>query len=153
MAQTGHGTQSQVRVVFRSAPPSLPTPASDAPRRTRLGPPIGRVRVDHLGEDARPATLRRSDRYTPVMACDPDDPPPYTLWFETLPSDDTARLLIGPGAGAVQVVLFWNGELHTERTFATIEAAEDWGIGSTKPWSGMLWPVPFSDTTMTSWRG
>ncbi len=62
-----------------------------------------------------------------MMACDPDDPQSYTLWFETLPSDDTARLLIGPGAGAVQVVLFWNGELHTERTFATIDAAEAWG--------------------------
>ena len=61
------------------------------------------------------------------MACDLDASPPYTLWFETLPSDDTARLLIGPGAGAVQVVLFWNEDVHTERTFATIEAAEDWG--------------------------
>ena len=61
------------------------------------------------------------------MACDPDDPPPYTLWFETLPSDDTARLLIGPGVDHVQVVLFWNGDLHSEQTFATIEAAEDWG--------------------------
>ncbi len=61
------------------------------------------------------------------MTCGPDDSPPYTLWFDTLPSDDTARLLIGPGAGEVRVVLFWNGDVHTERTFATIEAAEDWG--------------------------
>ncbi len=62
-----------------------------------------------------------------MMACAPNDTQPYTLWFETLPSDDTARLLIWPGVDDVQVVLFWNGELHTERTFATIEAAEDWG--------------------------
>ena len=61
------------------------------------------------------------------MACDLDASQPYTLWFETLPSDDTARLLIWPGVGEVQVVLFWNGDVHTERTFATIEAAEDWG--------------------------
>ena len=62
-----------------------------------------------------------------MMACDPHAPQPYTLWFDTLPSNDTARLLIGPGAGEVQVVLFWNGDVHAERTFATIEAAEDWG--------------------------
>ena len=62
-----------------------------------------------------------------MMACDSTDPQPYTLWFETLPSDDTARLLIWPGAGEVQVVLFWNGDVHAERTFATIETAEDWG--------------------------
>ena len=62
-----------------------------------------------------------------MMACDPDGPQPYTLWFDTLPSDDTARLLIWPRAGEVQVVLFWNGDVHSERTFATIEAAEEWG--------------------------
>ena len=61
------------------------------------------------------------------MAADPDDPQPYTLWFDTLPSDDTARLLIRPSAGEVQVVLFWNGDAHAERTFATIDAAEAWG--------------------------
>ncbi len=51
----------------------------------------------------------------------------HNLWFETLSSDDTARLLIRPRAGEVQVVLFWNGDAHSERTFATIDAAEDWG--------------------------
>jgi hypothetical protein len=62
-----------------------------------------------------------------MMACDSNDPQPYTLWFETLPSDDTARLLIRPGAGKAQVVLFCNGDVRAERTFATIETAEDWG--------------------------
>ena len=61
-----------------------------------------------------------------MMACAPDDPQPYTLWFDTLPSDDTARLLIWPCASEVRVVLFWNGDVHAQRIFATIETAEDW---------------------------
>ena len=73
--------------------------------------------------------LRRWDARadTPDDGLYPDDPQPYTLWYDTLPSDDTARLLIWPRAGEVQVVLFWNGDVHSERTFATIEAAEEWG--------------------------
>ena len=61
------------------------------------------------------------------MVCAPDANQPHTLWFETLPSNDTARLLIRPRAGQVQVVLYWNEELHSERIFPTQQAAEVWG--------------------------
>ena len=86
------------------------------------------------------------------MACDPDDSPPYTLWFETLPSDDTGRLLISPCADEVQGVLFWNGDLHTERTFATIEAAEVWGYRLHRALERDAL-VGAAATTMTSWLG
>ncbi len=62
-----------------------------------------------------------------MMAYDPDAHRPFTLWFETLPSNDTARLLIWPQSGHVQVELYWNRELHSERRFPTREAAEAWG--------------------------
>ncbi len=52
---------------------------------------------------------------------------PFTLWFETLPTSDTARLLVWPRAEQVRVVFFWNHEFHSQRSFATLEAAESWG--------------------------
>ena len=52
---------------------------------------------------------------------------PFTLWFETLPTSDTARLLVWPRAEQVRVVFFWNQEFHSQRSFATLEAAESWG--------------------------
>ena len=51
----------------------------------------------------------------------------FTLWFETLPTGDRARLLIRSGSPEVHVVLYWNDQLHSERRFATQEAAEKWG--------------------------
>ena len=61
------------------------------------------------------------------MDLDTDTGRPFTLWFETLPSDDTARLLIWPHTGQVKVVLYWNQELHSERRFTTLDAAQAWG--------------------------
>jgi hypothetical protein len=61
------------------------------------------------------------------VAYDPDTHRPFTLWLETLPGNDTARLLIWPRSGHVQVELYWNRELHSERRFPTREAAEAWG--------------------------
>ena len=61
------------------------------------------------------------------MVFDPDAHRPFTLWFETLPSNDTARLLIWPRSEHVQVELYWNRALHSERRFTTREAAEAWG--------------------------
>ena len=55
---------------------------------------------------------------------------PFTLWFETLPSGDTARLVIWPRDEPVYVVLYWlywNQKVHSERTFRTVQAAESWG--------------------------
>jgi len=52
---------------------------------------------------------------------------PYTLWFETLPSNDTARLAISPQSGRFHVTLYWNQEHHSERSFSTLEDAEAWG--------------------------
>ena len=61
------------------------------------------------------------------MADDTGVPKPFTLWFETLPTSDTARLLVWPRADQVRVVFFWNHEFHSQRSFATLEAAESWG--------------------------
>lgn len=52
---------------------------------------------------------------------------PYTLWFETLPSRDTARLMISPRAGQFHVAVYWNQQYHSDRSFATVEDAESWG--------------------------
>ena len=38
----------------------------------------------------------------------------FTLWFETLPTGDRARLLIRSGSPEVHVVLYWNDQLHSE---------------------------------------
>jgi len=50
-----------------------------------------------------------------------------TLWFETLPTGDTARLFIRSDLPEIHAVLYWNDQLHSERRFATQEAAEKWG--------------------------
>lgn len=52
---------------------------------------------------------------------------PYTLWFETLASSDTARLTISPLTGRFHVTLYWNQTQHSERSFSTLEDAEAWG--------------------------
>ena len=52
---------------------------------------------------------------------------PFTLWFETLPSNDTARLLISPYSDHFTVKLYWNQQFHTERSFSTLEKAKTWG--------------------------
>jgi len=62
-----------------------------------------------------------------VMTSDADTQQPFTLWFETLPSGDTARLLIWPRPEQVRVVLFWNRAFHSVRGFTTRETAEAWG--------------------------
>ena len=49
---------------------------------------------------------------------------PFTLWFDTLPSGDTARLLIWPRPEPVRVVLFWNRVFHSVRGFTSRETAE-----------------------------
>ncbi|MEE2790535.1 MAG: hypothetical protein VX453_02760 [Acidobacteriota bacterium] len=51
----------------------------------------------------------------------------FTLWFETLPTGDTARLLVRSELSEVHVVFYWNDEFHSERRFASQEAAEAWG--------------------------
>ncbi len=61
------------------------------------------------------------------MASDADAHRPFTLWLETLPSSDTARLRIQQRSEQVHVVLYWNQEVHSERRFTTLEAAETWG--------------------------
>ena len=52
---------------------------------------------------------------------------PYTLWYETLPSDDTARLTIAQREERFHATLYWNRERHSERSFATRDDAEAWG--------------------------
>ena len=52
---------------------------------------------------------------------------PYTLWYETLPSDDTARLTIARRGERFHAALFWNRKPHSERSFSTRDDAEAWG--------------------------
>ncbi len=61
------------------------------------------------------------------MAPDAAVQKPFTLWFETLPTSDTARLLVWPRPGQVRVVFFFNNEFHSQRSFATVDEAESWG--------------------------
>ena len=75
--------------------------------------------LDYTGGSIPP--IRREMSY--------DDPAhqPFTLWYDTLPSDDTARLLIWPRSDQVHAVFYWNQEFQTKRTFTTRKAAEAWG--------------------------
>ncbi len=52
---------------------------------------------------------------------------PFTLWFETLPSEDSARLVIRSQVGQVEAVFVWNGIEHSTRRFADASAAHAWG--------------------------
>lgn len=59
---------------------------------------------------------------------EPTHPPPaYTLWFETLPSGDTARLVVASRDEQYHVTLYWNREQHSERAFAARKDADAWG--------------------------
>lgn len=58
---------------------------------------------------------------------DRDSGQSFTLWYETLPSSDTARLLISPRGGETHAVFYWNGELHSDRMFPTLDEATAWG--------------------------
>ena len=52
---------------------------------------------------------------------------PFTLWLETLPTGDTARVLIRPARHQVRAVFYWNQQIHSERCFTSRRAAEAWG--------------------------
>ena len=62
-----------------------------------------------------------------MMSYTSDARRPFTLWFETLPSNDTARLLISSHLDQVDARLYWNQRFHTKRSFATLDAAKAWG--------------------------
>ena len=61
------------------------------------------------------------------MSHDPDAQRPFTLWHETLPTGDKARVLIWRRGEQVHAVFYWNLEFHSERTFTSRSAAEAWG--------------------------
>jgi len=52
---------------------------------------------------------------------------PFTLWFETLASEDTAGLLVCRASDQVTAVLYFNEHFHSERRFETPDAAAAWG--------------------------
>ena len=52
---------------------------------------------------------------------------PFNLWLETFPGGETARLLIWPRDRDVQAALFRNQRLQSERSFNTLNEAENWG--------------------------
>ena len=62
-----------------------------------------------------------------MMAYDPNAHRPFTLWFETLPTGDTARVLISPHGQQVHALFYWNREFHSERCFTSRRTAETWG--------------------------
>ena len=55
---------------------------------------------------------------------DPEKYRPYILWFDTLPSGDTAQVYIYPCRNYVQAVLHWNRQFCGVTTCASIEEAE-----------------------------
>lgn len=52
---------------------------------------------------------------------------PFNLWLETFPGGETARLLIWRRDRDVQAALFRNRRLQSERSFDTLNEAENWG--------------------------
>ena len=61
------------------------------------------------------------------MSCDAVFEPAFTLWLETLPTGDTARLLVQPRGNQVYTVFYWNQQLHNRRCFTSRATAERWG--------------------------
>ena len=55
-----------------------------------------------------------------------DDSPyrPYTLWFKTLPTGDTAQVYLGPHSNRCDVISHWNGRVWRAETRATLAEAE-----------------------------
>ena len=51
----------------------------------------------------------------------------FSLWFETLASGDTLRLMINKNSGSFRVALYFNNSLHSEQVFPTLHEAETWG--------------------------
>ena len=49
---------------------------------------------------------------------------PCVLWFDTLPSGDTAKVYICPQGNKAHAVLHWNGQFSNVKTCASIEEAE-----------------------------
>jgi hypothetical protein len=49
---------------------------------------------------------------------------PYVLWFETLPSGDTAKVYLCPHPTRCDVVAHWNGKVRQEETCGTVAEAE-----------------------------
>ncbi len=49
---------------------------------------------------------------------------PYVLWFETLPSGDTAKVYLCPHPTRCDVVAHWNGKMKQAETCATVAEAE-----------------------------
>lgn len=56
---------------------------------------------------------------------DCDDSPyrPYVLWFETLPSGDTAQVYLWPHPNSCGVIAHWNGQVRREETHASLAGA------------------------------
>ena len=101
------------------------------------------------------AGLPHSQPIHRMMVYDPDAHRPFTLWLETLPSNDTARLLIWPRSEQVQVELYWNRELHSEASGALPRARllKRGDINFTAWCCGTPWPEHSSDMTMKSSLG
>ena len=52
---------------------------------------------------------------------------PYILWEETLPHGDVAKLIICPSPEIVDLLMHWNGDLHSRHTAPTHQRAEQKG--------------------------
>ncbi len=48
---------------------------------------------------------------------------PYVLWFETLPSGDTAKVFLCPHPTCCDVVAHWNGQAKRAETCASVAEA------------------------------
>ena len=49
---------------------------------------------------------------------------PYTLWFETLPSGDTAQVYLSPHPDSVDVISHWNGQVFRCEACTSLVEAE-----------------------------
>ena len=66
------------------------------------------------------------DEYPLHADCSPEHRP-YVLWFETLPSGDTAKVFIWPRKHDAAVALHWNGQINRADQCRTKEQAEQRG--------------------------
>ena len=75
-------------------------------------------------DDEKPAGTTNDTPDDWVDDYDPARYRPYVLWFDTLPSGDTAQVYICPHGTDAYAVLHWNGQFSNVKTCASIEEAE-----------------------------
>ena len=83
---------------------------------------------------------------------DGDDRPkrPYVLWYETLPSGDTAQVTLCPHPDSCGIIASWNGKVRRRETCGDLAEAEQlaWEWWEELPNLTGIGPADLADASM-----